>query len=439
MPVIVDYPRDSSRPSPIDEDNIIAALEQADRVHRVEMFTSDSLLRKVATVMQKSFPALTHLGLGLLWDYDYDDEISIAHTPVLPKGFLNESAPCLQYLHFESFPFSEAPTFLLSSHNLVTLKLEEMFEDSFSPEAMVECLSGMARLKTLSLSFDYFTASDMDLFAFDRERTRLDLTTRIILPSLTRFHYAGHSGFLENFIAQIDAPLLLRLGITYYTFQVQAPQLFRFLGHTENFKFDQFSRAQAHFRDQISVELYRSQGTSPQASPSLSISIRVLGILDVQVLDTARFLGRCGTTLSNVKNLSVNGHSILESSSYDLGSAVWLPFFLLFPAVQDLHLSGEVGAKTASALERTTEEMVTEIFPALDTIWIDDEEYGYHEPLEEGSMKLLRFLSLRHRTGYLVTIVDTREDPDEKLNSESVWNGQVARTSSTRSCWDSPG
>ena len=110
--------------------------------------------------------------------------------------------------------------------------------------------------------------------------------------------------------------------------------------------------------------------------------------------------------MSNVKNLSVNGY-ILESSSYDLGSAEWLPFFLLFPAVQDLHLSGEVGAKTASALECTTEEMVTEIFPALDTIWIDDEEYGYHEPLEEGSMKLLRFLSLRHRTGYLVTIVDT--------------------------------
>jgi len=397
-------------------------------------------LRKVATVMQKSFPALTHLGLGLQWDYNDAGMFSMGDAPVLPKGFLNESALRLQYLHFESFPFSEAPTFLLSSHNLVTLNLERMFQDSFiSPKAMLECLSGMTKLKTLSISF---VEDNTDLFAFDQERTRLDLTTRVILPSLTRFHFTGHSGFLEKFIAQIDAPLLLRLGITYYTFQAQAPQLFRFVGHTENLKFDQFSHAQAHFRDQVSVELDRSQGKSVHASPSLSISFPALGTLNVQVQDTANFLGQFGTTLSNVKHLSVNGY-IHHWGRYDLGSAEWIPFFLLFPAVQDLHLAGAVGARTASALdhEGITEEMP--IFSALDTIWIDDEEYGFYEPLEVGSMKLHRFLSMRYRIGYLVSVVDTREDPDEKLekfNSESVWNGQVRRTSSpsSHSCWDSP-
>ncbi len=72
--------------------------------------------------MQKSFPALTHLALGQGHHlFDPADE------PVLPKGFLNGSAPCLQYLCLESFVFPEVPTLLLSSRNLVTLILGQLY------------------------------------------------------------------------------------------------------------------------------------------------------------------------------------------------------------------------------------------------------------------------------------------------------------------------
>jgi len=314
-------------------------------------------MSKAETIMQKSYPALTHLGLEFGYNEPY----------VLPKGFLNGSSPCLQYLCLRRFLFPEVPTFLLSSHNLVTLKLEAMYQDCFiSPEAMVECLSGMTKLKTLSISFD---EDDMDLFAFDQERTRLAFTTRVILPSLTRFHFTGHCGFLEKFIAQIDAPLLLRLGITYHydedTDGVQASQLFRFVGHTENLKFDKFSRARVRFEDEVTLDC--SRGKCPKASPGL-LSITCPGLdtllkcLD-QVLDTAKFLGQFGTTraLSYVNHLSVNGNSTE-------GYVELLPFSRSFPAVEELRLSGIVGAVFASELEDITEEMVTEIFPALHTI-----------------------------------------------------------------------
>ncbi len=417
MPVTIDYPHRSSYSlSSIDEDNIISALEQAGRVHRVNIFASQLLLSKVATVMQKTFPVLTHLELE--WDRE-GKELTIANAPVLPKGFLNESAPCLQYLVLGSFPFPEVPTFLLSSHNLLTLKLELMFQNSFVlPKATAEWLSGMPRLKRLSISFWY---ANRDLFAFDEERTRLD-TTRVIFPSLTYFHYAGHSGYLGNFIAQIDAPLLIELRISCGWGRVPASQLFYFISHTENLKFDQFSRAsaQALFRDSVTIDLGSSQWKCPLAS----LEFTELDSFYIQVPEIANIVGQFGT-FSNVDHLSFDGSPVQFRSDNDMGSAEWLPFFRLFPAVEVLQLSGALGENIASALEGTTEDMVTEVFPTLHEIWIED-DYSDDEDYEVGPMELRRFLSLRQRSGHPVIVIDARGDDLAEIlkKLESHRNGQ---------------
>ena len=93
LPLVITYhPRTISfrNPTPDDEDNILAALTHADRIHRVDIYATSSLFRKVATVMQKSFPVLTHLELTL----EQDD---FPPLPILPQGFLGGSAPCLEY------------------------------------------------------------------------------------------------------------------------------------------------------------------------------------------------------------------------------------------------------------------------------------------------------------------------------------------------------
>jgi len=409
MPVTIDYP------SPNDEANIVAALKHTRRVHRVEIFASPSFLSKVATVMQKSFPALTHLGLSLDWSH--------LDGLIFPKGFLNESAPCLQYLSLGMFLITEVPTFLLSSHNLITLKLETRFQDNFiSPEAMAECLSGMARLKTLSISFWYGDDPVSDLFP-------MDLTARIILPSLTHFDYVGHSGYSEDLMAQIDAPLLIRLGMSYYGIhrgsQIYVSQLSRFIGHIENF--DQPSRAKATFQDGVTIVLDYLHRKGPQASLSIFL-IPASNSLSRHILDTADLLDELFTTFSNVNHLSVNGTSVVFTG---LGSDKWLPFFRLFPAVEVLQLScskkkrkkkvlqlsGAVGAD----IEGTIDEMVTEVLPALHTIWLDNED---EELLEDGPMELQEFLSLRQSFGHPVTIVNTQEELEEKLEKlESHRNG----------------
>jgi hypothetical protein len=145
----VDFPFVPFRLSPEDEDNIVAALEHAGRVHQIVIPAASSLLRKLANLMYQPFPALTHMDLA--------SDRSLPHLsralPFIRGRFLGGSAPCLQHLRLKRVPFPELPTLLLSARNLVNLKLEEISEDGYiSPEAMVGCLTVLTRLTTLSIT-----------------------------------------------------------------------------------------------------------------------------------------------------------------------------------------------------------------------------------------------------------------------------------------------
>jgi len=83
--------------------------------------------------------------------------------------------------------------------------------------------------------------------------------------------------------------------------------------------------------------------------------------------------------------------------------------------VEVLCLSGRVATFVASALEGTSEEMVTQVLPALHLIWLDDEDDMCEQLLEVGSTDFRQFLKLRQRSGLPVIIVDTQEEFDEKL------------------------
>ncbi|KAH9171704.1 hypothetical protein EDB89DRAFT_1969625, partial [Lactarius sanguifluus] len=86
----------------------------------------------------------------------------------------------------------------------------------------------------------------------------------------------------------------------------------------------------------------------------------------------------------------------------------WVPFFL-FPAAETLHLSGGVVAYIVSALEdpANSEEMVTDVFPTLHTIWLDDMD---NEDSDEPVGSIERFLAMRQLTGFPVTVVDTEDE-----------------------------
>lgn len=135
----------------------------------------------------------------------------------------------------------------------------------------------------------------------------------------------------------------------------------------------------------------------------------ILDFLDIEGLDeqvpyVTHVLGQLVATFSNVDHLSSHGDNV---DSIEIESADWLPFFHLFQAVKALHISGGVAAYIVSALEEATDEMVAQVLPALDLIWLDEEGVqGNDEPV--GSIK--RFLRLRQLSGRPVTVVETEDE-----------------------------
>ncbi|KAH9161655.1 hypothetical protein EDB89DRAFT_2248278 [Lactarius sanguifluus] len=393
LPLAVDYA--ASRLTHGDEDSVIYALRRTGRVHRVKILAPCPLLGKVAAVMQKSFPMLTHLDLAFAWDHERDV------PPVIPERFLGGSAPSLQCFRLERVSFPQLPTFLPSARNLITLKVEDIFQNGYiSPEDMVGGLAVLIRLRILSVTFDEGTPE---------ERTDCpDPPMRITLPALTAFHFRGHSKYLEDFLAQIDMPLLDDLRIEYFsTYGIQATQLTRFLDRTKTLKLDQFNRARITFSCDIAH--FKLDSNCPQGErhhACLTLELLNHGWLDSQVPSVARVLGQLVPTFSNVDHLDAHGDDV-DPTEMDV--ADWLPFFRLFSAVESLHLSGGIAGYIVSALEDTanSEEMVTNVFPELHLIWLDEMD---NEDCDEPVGSIERFLAMRQLTGFPVTVVDTEDE-----------------------------
>jgi hypothetical protein len=400
VPLTVDFPFVPFRLSPEDEDNVVAALEHPGRVNHIVILGADSLLRKVAPLMQEPFPALTRLDLA--WDLKDLPAPFSQGLPVIPGRFLGECAPRLEHLYIEQISVPELPTFLFSA--LVTLKLNDISEDNYiSPEAMVGSLAVLTKLTTLSITF----YDEIDL---SEQTTRnMDPPMRAILPALTIFHYRGCSEYLDDFLAQIDTPHIDNLKIEYFMIwiQIPAPQLSQFINRTENLRLDRFRRSKVIFDIfDVSVELDHPQGKCRQAQLCLKI-LGQQGWLDKRVPCVAHVLGQLVATFSNVDHLIAHGDYV-DSGEMDL--ADWLPFFRLFPAAEGLHLSGGVAAYIPSVLEDTadSEEVVTDVFPVLNLIWLDQDNEDCDEPVPVGSIE--QFLSLRRHCGRPVTVVNTQDE-----------------------------
>ncbi|KAH9011540.1 hypothetical protein EDB83DRAFT_2680688 [Lactarius deliciosus] len=411
LPLAVDYPFPLTRRTPEDEDNIIYALRRTSRVHRIDIIGSGPLLRKVAAVMQKSFPALTHLDLAWYDNLPDPSPESRDVPPVLPGRFLDGSAPRLQYFRLERVSFPQLPTFLLSARNLITLKVKDICQNGYiSPEAMIASLAVLTRLRTLSITFDDRTPSPSD-----PGRSFPDPPMRVALPALTAFHYKGYSGYLEDFLAQIDTLRVDDVRIEYFMHEIQATQLSRFLDHTENLKPDQFNRAEVTFYSDITrVELYSSYPKGKRRQACLTLEILDQPWLNTQVPCAVQVLGQLVPTFSHVDHLDAHGDNV-DSRRMDI--ADWLPFFRLWLAVETLHLFGGVAAYIVSALEGAaiSEEMVTNVFPELQLIWLDEME---NEACDEPVGSIERFLAMRELTGFPVALVDTEDEFDRMFQKK---------------------
>ncbi|KAH9171715.1 hypothetical protein EDB89DRAFT_2229788 [Lactarius sanguifluus] len=380
FPIIIHY-NDVWTPITLneEEDNIIYALEHRDR--------------------DEPFLELTRL---------YIRSVSGDHVgdlPVFPAEFLGGSAPRLQEITLLGIPYPALPVLLLSATDLVKLDLLDIPPTGYiSPQAMVASLATLPKLDRFTIGFRSATSRPY--------RTRPPPMTRTVLPALTDFHFIGASEYLEDLVAQIDSPQLKKISIEYLRLvDYITTQLSKFVDRSVGPKLTLSRRARALFSGRsisfsVSPHVYRPFSDFPPPEALISC-----GVVDWHSLDIVRFLSHFPAPFSHVVHLDIwvrfEVSPRVSHQLRDMGDVDWLHLLHQFPTAQTLRLYQEPGWHVALALEDISGELVAEVLPSLELVFMTDRPASSIE----------KFIAARRLSGRSVTVVETETEFNERLES----------------------
>ena len=350
LPLAIQYGGLPGRDPPAseDEDNIIAAFQHPKRIWKIELTLTNTLSEELGSLMREPFPILSHL------------EISQHDAGwVLPSAFLGGSTPCLRVFHVYGIAFPALPTLHLSMKAITSLGLIEIPSNGyFSPETIVASVSMLTQLEALSILFQ------SPILYHNR---RAPLLKRAFLPALTSFGFRGCSEYLEDLVAQVDAPLLVHVAIKFFNQLVfETPQLSLFIGRAKMLKSP--SKAMiSSFQRGITICLTQPSATNSDIDVDGKSYIEVSSNeLDWQVSSLAQI---CGHTdlLGCVEELEICTKPLLVLPRWqdDMDNTQLLELFHSFSGVKVLQMTSALGPTVASALQQVTEEPTFGALPAL--------------------------------------------------------------------------
>ncbi|KAH9031229.1 hypothetical protein EDB85DRAFT_2146247 [Lactarius pseudohatsudake] len=207
MPIDVQYGGSSELglPAPKDGGNIMAALKQSGRVSSINLTATQSLLEKLSAI-EKPFSELEDLVL-----------LSRDGVPLtLPTAFRLSESLLPHFVLSDQLEIKPAASHLAAKHsevlyfstNLVDLRLHEVLDFwQFPPEALMNALSGMTQLQSLSHHF---------LSTTNYRVLHPQSWGCAVLPVLTRLNFRGTAEYLEGLVVRIDAPRLGDFEVTFF-------------------------------------------------------------------------------------------------------------------------------------------------------------------------------------------------------------------------------
>jgi len=362
-------------------ENIVSALRHRDHVSQISFLgLPQSVFSRFTAIMHAPFPVLTHLELE---PDEYGDAI-------LQDSFLGGSAPNLRSLRLRGVTSPTLPKLLLSAKDLVDLRLLNFpFPNYIPPEEMVSCLSSLTKLEDFRLGFPSPASYP------DQNRRRL--LTRIDLPYLIRLDFEGTSWYLEDFVAQINAPLLRDFRIMFIdSVLLNTPQLTDFVDRAERFK----------VLDQAELDFHYYNVTVYLLSQKETVNRTFLKIQSGCDPSEGHFLALAQARSSFLPLISSLECLNLTEDEYwpiylqdSVDNAYWLQVLRPFTAVKHLYLSGEPGLHVARALHELTWEGGVEVCPALQSVFLEG-----LQPLEDVVEVIGPFIVRRHLSGHTVTV-----------------------------------
>jgi hypothetical protein len=322
--------------------NVKAALGHRDRVTEIRFDFLRGCNFSSLSRLLSPFPALTYLSL--------ESELIVHSGFVLSLG---GSAPSLRTLLLKRIPILDLPKLLRSATQLVTLQLYSVPAYPYIPPVMLAtCFAVMPNLRQFGIEIYASYLSDQP-----------PLPTRVVLPSLTSFHFMGSSEYLEELLAQIDAPILQTFSVTFLDLDVHTPQLLRFVNCAERLgppirvmaKFDFDTILHLKFMP-TGFELAILCENSARQISSMAWSCRELLPL-----------------LARVERLDLYcDHILLFTESVDPWH--WVELFQPFMNLQNLYVSRKMWPQLAPMMQDLTGERAAEVLPQLRTLFLEELE-----------------------------------------------------------------
>ena len=391
LPLVIDYCNMTTSRVGQDELGILTGLQQRGRVRRIFLQVSSPHLGIFLSTMGGLYPILDNLSLSATTTTE--EETSL----VLPNTF---SARNLRYLELQGVGFpKELPLFTYFT-TLVTLKLTHIQTPYyFHPGHLVTQLQGLLHLEELSIGF----AVPIPLPSTEVELLPAPML-RVTLPTLKRLMFRGVAVYLENLVAQINAPLLEGLVVTlFFEFAFTLVSLTQLINTTGGLG---CLSAKVLFKRE-GVCIVTNNG-EPLNSQGLILSVNC-DQLDWQIdaaTQCCEALERC---LSAVEELTLDLDEDGMPSGWDdsLDSILWHGLLLPFSSVKKLQIGSSLTFQLSEVLKSDTAELGPSFLPELQKLEVQLEVNGTNKGFST-------FIETRGREGrpveLLTPIDETRTD-----------------------------
>ena len=333
--------------------NVIAAFEHSDRISDIDIINiNGSALEILAAVMQGPFPILRYFYLR-----STDESI-----PVVPETFLflGGSTPRLRRFALSSIPFLSLPKFVFSATWIEYLTLHDIPNSGYiSPEVMATCLAALPNLYSLSIGFRSPLSRPIQINPPPLSRT--------VLPALFYLCFLGVSKYLEDFVAQIETPLLGKLHIVPCMDLIfHIPQLHDFIRRTEGLMLPWNHACMDFTRPMIKITL---------GSPSrFRVEIQCERP-DWQLSSVIQIFSQPLPLLSHIEQLEIREGYCSEHTRWkdgpDMDSSLWLELFHLFISVQSLYVCKLLAPPVTTALQELGKGRTMEVLPALRNVSLE--------------------------------------------------------------------
>ncbi|KAH9178381.1 hypothetical protein EDB89DRAFT_1170966 [Lactarius sanguifluus] len=396
LPIVVQYGGSLALdpPVPKDEDNIMAALKQSDRVISISLTVTSSLLKKLSTI-ERPFSQLKEL---VLLSRD-----TVRQT--LPRAF--RCGPHLRCLHSTGIAFPALLHLLYSSKNLVDLRLHEVINPlHVSPEVLTDALSGMPQLQSLSLHL--LTPANY---------ISLDLPPppppeeRIVLPVLTRLSFRGISEYLEGIVTRIGAPRLGDIEVTLFDELIFDPS--NFIEFVERIEI-QKSPLRASIRS--SERVVSISFTRPEAPTRLKLQV-LCNPSTRQLLYMVQICNGLSTYHLGVEHLFISATRLPRGQDdRDRDAREWAELIYLFRGAKLIHVAGDRSTNIVRALQ-----LRHRLPPALHRLYIA-QPGPCHAPLREA---VVSFMTSCRLSGHSMTVKYEQLSHISELRGTGPFSQQV--------------